>query len=123
MNAQNLQSSVESSGQLELLVKDRDYQIGADRNPDLGLHRVGARAVVMFDSQVAFDPAKEQLDAPAQLVEHGDRQSRNFQVVGQKHELFSGLQIHIFDAPQQNRKGFARLLYSPILSYATTVAG
>jgi hypothetical protein len=58
MNAQNLQSSVESSGQLELLVKDRNYQIGADRNPDLGLHRVGARAVVMFDSQVAFDPAK-----------------------------------------------------------------
>jgi hypothetical protein len=41
MNAQNLQSSVESAGQLELLVKDRDHQIGADRNPDLGLHRVG----------------------------------------------------------------------------------
>ena len=110
MNAQNLQSSVESSGQLELLVKDRDHQISAYRDPDLGLHRVGARAVVMLDSQVAFDPSKEQLDAPAQLVEHGDRQSRNFQVVGQKHELFSGLQIHIFDAPQQNRKGFARPL-------------
>ena len=110
MNAQNLQSSVESAGQLELFVKDRDHQIGADRNPDLGLHRVGARAVVMFDSQVAFDPAKEQLDAPAQLVEHGDCQSRNFQVVGQKHELFSSLQIHRFDAPQQNWKGFARPL-------------
>jgi hypothetical protein len=39
MNAQNLQSSVESAGQHELLVKDRDHQIGADRNPDLGLHR------------------------------------------------------------------------------------
>jgi hypothetical protein len=44
----------------------------------------------MFDSQVAFDPAKEQLDAPAQLVEHGDRQSRNFQVVGQKGKLRLG---------------------------------
>ena len=39
MNAQNLQSSVESAGQHELLVKDRDHQIGAYRNPDLGLHR------------------------------------------------------------------------------------
>ncbi len=75
---------MESAGQLELLVEDRDHQIGADRNPDLGLHRVGARAVVMFDSQVAFYPSKEQLDAPAQLVEHGNRQSRNFQVVGQE---------------------------------------
>jgi hypothetical protein len=28
----------------------------------------------MFDSQVTFDPAKEQLDAPAQLAEHSDRQ-------------------------------------------------
>jgi hypothetical protein len=71
MNAQNLQRSVESAGQLELLVKDRDHKVGADRNPDLGLHRVGARAVVMFDSQVAFDPAEEQPDAPAKLVEHG----------------------------------------------------
>jgi hypothetical protein len=33
MNAQNLQISVESAGQLELLVKDRDHQVGADRSP------------------------------------------------------------------------------------------
>ena len=63
MNAQNMQSSVESAGQLELLVKDRDHQIGADRNPDLGLHRVGARALVVFDSQVALAPAEERIAA------------------------------------------------------------
>jgi hypothetical protein len=39
MNAHNLQSYVESARQLELLVKDRDHQIGADYNPDLGLQR------------------------------------------------------------------------------------
>ena len=33
MNAQNLQSSVESAGQLELPVEDRDHQISADGDP------------------------------------------------------------------------------------------
>lgn len=44
MNAQKLQSSVERSGQLELLVEDCDYQIGGHGNPDLLLHRVGTCA-------------------------------------------------------------------------------
>jgi len=88
-------------------VKDLVHQIGADRNPDLGLYRVGAGAVVMFEMQVAFDPAKKQIDVPAQLVEHGDRQSRNFQVLGQKHELFSGLQTAV-------RAGCASVFQKPI---------
>jgi hypothetical protein len=36
MNAQNLQSSVECAGQLEPLVKDRNHEVGAHRDPDLG---------------------------------------------------------------------------------------
>ena len=42
MNAQKLQSSVQGSGQVQLLVKDGDHQVNSDGNPDLGLHRVGA---------------------------------------------------------------------------------
>jgi len=83
-------------------VKDCDHQIGADRDPDLGLYRVGARAVVMLDSQVAFDPSKEQLDALSQLVEHGNRQSRNFQVVDQEDQLFAGFRIVVSDFPKED---------------------
>ena len=32
------------------------------------------------------------------------------QAVGREHEFLSSLQVHLFDAPQQNRKGFARPL-------------
>jgi hypothetical protein len=46
MNAQKLQSSVQGSGQAQLLVEDGDHQVNGDGNPDLGLHRVGTRAVV-----------------------------------------------------------------------------
>ena len=123
MNAQNLQSSVESAGQLELFVKDCDHQVGADRNPDLGLHRVGARAVVMLDSQVAFDPSKEQLDAPSQLVEHGNRQSRNFQVVGQEDQLFAGFRIVVSDFPKEDGKRLPRFGESRFSNMIAAQAG
>lgn len=77
MNAQNLQSSVECAGQLEPLVKDRNHEVGAHRDPDLVLHRIGGCAVVVLDPEVALDPAEEQFDAPAQLVEHRYGESRH----------------------------------------------
>ena len=103
MNAQNLQSSVECARQIVPLVKDRNHQVGAHRYPDLGFHRIGTRAVVMFDSQVALDPAEEQFDSPAQLVEHRHSERGNFEVIGQKHEGLAGFQIDEFDAPQKHR--------------------
>ena len=104
MNAQKLQSSVEFSWQLELLVEDRDHQIGTDCDPYLSFHRVGTCAVVMLDAQVSFDPAEEQLDAPSCLVEHGDGENGYFQVVGQKDELLAGFRIVVSDLAQENGK-------------------
>lgn len=49
----------------------RTDEVTGHGDPDLGLHGVGAGSVVMLDAQVAFDPAEEQPDAPAKLVEHG----------------------------------------------------
>jgi hypothetical protein len=107
MNAQNLQSSVECAGQLELLVEDRDHQIGTDCDLYLGLHRIGAGAVVVLDPQVPLDPAEEQLDAPAQLVEHGHGECRNLQVVGQEDEFLACFQIDVFHPSQEHREGLA----------------
>ena len=64
MNAQKLQSSVQGSGQMQLFVLAGDHQVNGDGNPDLGLHCIGTRAVVVLDAELAFDPAKEQLDPP-----------------------------------------------------------
>lgn len=109
MNAQNLQSSVESAGQLELLVEDRYHQIGADGDPYLSLHRIGAGAIVVLDSQVTLDPAEEQLYAPAQLVKHGHGKCRNLQVVGQEDEFLVGLRIVVSDFPKENGKRLPEL--------------
>jgi len=66
VNTQKLESSVQFSRQGQLLVEDGYHQVNGHRNPDLCLHRVGTRSVVMLDTQVTFDPAKEQFDPPAQ---------------------------------------------------------
>src|SRR5271170_7084277 len=95
MNAQQLQSSVQCSGQAQLLVEDGDHQVNGDGNPNLGLHRVGTRAEVMLDSQVPFDPAKEQLDAPPQPVNQGYCQCGDFEMVGQKDQIPSRLGIEV----------------------------
>ena len=59
VNAQNLQSSVQRSGQLEFLVQDGNEHVNADCDPHLGLHCVGRSAEEVFDAQVLFDPAEE----------------------------------------------------------------
>ena len=50
MNAQKLEGSVQSARELELLVKDGHHEVNGHRNPDLALHRIGARAEVVFDA-------------------------------------------------------------------------
>ena len=84
MNAQKLQSSVECAGQLHLLVKDSNHQIGRHGDPYLGFHRVRTCAVKMLDPQVLLDPAEEQHDAPPHLVKHGHRERRNLQLLVRK---------------------------------------
>ena len=60
VNTQKLESSVQFSRQGQLLVEDGHHQVNGHSNPDLRLHRIGTRPVVVLDSQMAFDPAKEQ---------------------------------------------------------------
>jgi len=84
VNAQNLQSSVQRSGQFEFLVQDGNEHVNADCDPDLGLHRVGRSAEEVFDAQVLFDPAEEELDLPAVLVKRGDGRGRHLEMIGEK---------------------------------------
>jgi len=89
MNAQKLESSVEFARDLELLVKDGHHQVNGHCNPDLALHRIGAGAEVVFDAQVAFDPFEEEFDLLTALVELGNGECGNLQVVGEEDKMLS----------------------------------
>jgi len=95
---------VQGARQFQLLVKDGHHEVNAHRDPYLGLHRVGARPVVMLDAQMAFDPAEEQFDAPAQPVKLGHGQRRNAQVVGEKDQVLSGLLVAVSHLAQERRE-------------------
>ena len=107
VNAQKLQSSVQSSRQAKFLVNDGDHKVNAHRDPDLSLHRIGACPVVMLDAQVAFDPAEEQLDAPAQPVDLCDGQRRDCEVVGQEDQIPLRLGVEVAHLSQKVREGFS----------------
>jgi|SRR6266404_709521 hypothetical protein len=47
-----------------------------------------------------FDPLEEQLHLPAAAIQLGDSQSRQGEVVGQKHQSLLGWLIEVTDAPE-----------------------
>jgi len=104
MNAQKLESSVEFSGELKLLVKDGNHEVNGHRDPDLGLHRVGTGPEVMFDTQVAFDPFEEEFDLPSRLVDLCHGESVDLQVVGEEDEMLGRLCIEVAHSAQRIRE-------------------
>ena len=60
VNAQKLQSSVQGSREVELLVKDGLHKVNGHGDPDLRPHSFEAGAEVIFDTQMTFDPAEEE---------------------------------------------------------------
>lgn len=108
MNAQKLQSSVEGAGQLQLLVNDRDHQIGCHRDPYPRLHRVGTRAVEALDARMFLDPSKEQLDAPSRLVKHGHGESRDLKIVGDEDQFPMCFRVVVTHFSQHGGKGLTR---------------
>ena len=101
MNAQKLVSSVQFSGELELLVKDGHHEVDGHCDPDLGLHCIGAGAEVMFDTQVAFDPLEEEFDLPTALVELGNGQSGDLQIVAEEDQMLGRLLVEVAHPAQR----------------------
>ena len=96
----NLQNLVQSSGQAESLLSDGDQQIGADGRPDLDGDAVGMQREESSQTEVLLNPAKEQLDLPASLVDAGHGQGRKIEVVGDENERLAGGRIVVADAAQ-----------------------
>lgn len=80
-NAQNLQKVVERDFYGQLFLDNGNQGIDRNSNPDLGSDRILRCSVKRLDPKILLDPAEEQLDLPAELVELGDRQCRLQKVV------------------------------------------
>ena len=95
---------MESTREFELLVKDGHHEVNGHCNPDLGLHRIGARTEVVFYTEVAFDPLEEELDLPTALVELGHGESWGLQVVGKKDKMLGCLLVEVAHPAQRIRE-------------------
>lgn len=100
INAHDLQDPGQILVQSGRLVENGHHQVSADCDPDLGLHRVLARAAEGLDAQVLLDPFEEELDLPASLVELRHDCCFEIEVVGEEDQRLSRLRIHIADTPQ-----------------------
>ena len=86
VHLQYLQKSVETGRHLHLLLYDRRQKINADRNPDLGLDRIGRSPVKSIDPEMSLDPFEKQFHSPTQAVDIRYSLSAEVKVVGQEEE-------------------------------------
>lgn len=99
-HTQNLEDFVECGGGAEPFFEQRQQGIDAHRHPQLRAQGIGAGAIKYLDAQVLFEPAKEQFNLPALLVELGHRQRRQAKVIGQKHQRTLLLRVVEAHPPQ-----------------------
>ena len=100
-----MQDFAELGLEMELFLEDGHQDIDRDRDPDLGLHGVWRSAVERLDAEVLFDPFEEQFQLPATLIELGDGQGSQEEVVGQKDQTLLGFGVEAADATLKQVQG------------------
>jgi hypothetical protein len=95
VHAQNLQDLRQTKFQSKLFADDGDQHVNADGNPDLRLDRVVTGAEKVFDPQILLDPFEEQFHLPAALVQLGNGEWRQVEVIGEKDQGLAGLRVSI----------------------------
>jgi len=103
-HAQNLQKSVKRDLDRQALLDDRRKDIGRDGDPDLRLHGVFRSPIECLDPKVLFDPAEEQFDLPAELIEQGDGQCGQGEVVRQERQVTIVVPVVETDATESFRE-------------------
>ena len=96
--------------QFQFLFQDRDHRVNADRDPYLGLHRVGRVAEEGFHSQVSLDPPEEEFHLPPRFVELADGLCRHIHVVGEEDQGTLAFLVVETDAPQSLQVILARVV-------------
>ena len=99
-DAYNLQNVGQAKTQPEFFADDGGQDIDAHGDPYLSLGGVVGGAEEVLNAEVLLDSFEEQFDAPTQLVEHGNDQSGQLEVIGQKAQDLAVLRIAITDTAQ-----------------------
>jgi hypothetical protein len=98
-----LKNFVQTLRQTVSFFQDRNQQVGADRRPDLDPNRVVGVTDKAADPQVLLDPAKEQFDLPPRLLNFGDFEGGQGEVVRQKDQGGFTFGIEKSDTPKHGR--------------------
>ena len=82
------------------LAEDGDQDVDGDGHPHLDAYGVLGCPVESLDSQMLLDPLEEKFDLPAGLVQVGDSEGRQEEVVGDEHKVFVCRRIAVADPAQ-----------------------
>jgi len=92
---------VKGEVQMELFANDRNQDIDADGDPDLGLHRVKRVAEEAAYAEVLLDPFEEELDLPTVLVEPSNIGCIGCDEVGEEGQFYAAFWVDKANLPQQ----------------------
>ena len=90
-----------------MFLNDCSQKINADRDPDLGLDRVGRSSVKSFDPQMSLDPFEEQFYSPTQAVDIRYGLGLEVKVVGQEKKSFVSFGVEV----PYSAEGFGIILF------------
>jgi hypothetical protein len=79
---------MEAVVQIQPFFDDGNQHVDGDSDPNLGSDCVFRSSIESFDSQMLFDPSKEQFHLPTTLIELSDRERWQEKVVGEKDQPF-----------------------------------
>ena len=102
MKRQDLDKGRQICSDAELLAGDRHGEISAKRSPQLEPDGVGCRTIKYPDPQAVLEPAKEQFDLPAVMIQLGDDSGVARPLIGPKSQTAGVLKIVEADAAQKS---------------------
>ena len=73
--------------QSETLFEDSNQKVDTDGYPYLSLHAVERGTKESFDAQILFDPFEEQLDQPSFVVDLGNGQRSDAEIISQENVM------------------------------------
>ena len=88
-------------GSSEPFADDGHQHVNGHGDPYLGLDGVGRLPEEALDAQVLFDPFEKYFHCPASLVEPGDHQSRQLEVIGEIDKEAAALLVPVTDPAQE----------------------
>ena len=99
-DAENLRDFAEAALDFQFFLQNRNQQVDADGDPELGLDGILGGSVKSLDPEILFDPFEEKLHLPTAFVELGNGESREHQIVGEEEEPLARFGVEVTYSPK-----------------------